>query len=188
MTTIVRDSYDWWIFAAQWFTAVGTVGAVVVAVILARNQNRPRVRIIANTSHLIEPGHTVGQSPLYVRISATNTGQRDVVLTNLGWRFRRVRKRNFVQLPGVPPYSRTVPTRLAPGESAEFLLLLSDWLSQNGKLLAEAYATSHVPIIGPRIRVMAYASTGEDFSAEPDQTLLEYIRPATVTTPSKIGP
>lgn len=173
MTT--RDAYDWWMLGAQLFAAAGTVGAVFAALWLAHRQNRARLRVSAGLVHLVGMGDAVRRTPLYVRIGITNIGQRDVVVTNLGWRFGRVRKRNFVQLPGAPPYSRQLPCRLAPGDSADFLFPRDEWVESNGEALRRAMRDYHVPIVGPHVRAVVYASTGEEFPVAVDESLVDIL-------------
>ena len=176
-----RDAYDWWMLAAQWFSAVGTVGAVIVALFLAQHQNRVRLRVICNVSHVFSPvpGTKISESPQVIRVSATNVGHRDAVVDAITWEVGWLKRRRFYQMPTQhAAYKHPLPSRLAPGEEVTVLLDKVEWVAQNGNELADAIRQKRLSVLGSRFRVVIHTSTGERFSIRPDDAVLkEFAEP-----------
>ena len=178
---VARDAYDWSMLAAQWFSAVGTVGAVIVALFLAWRQNRVRLRVICNVSHVFSavPGTIISETPLVIRVSATNIGQRDAVVESITWQVGWLKPRRFYQMPTPQSaYPYPLPKRLAPGEDVTVLLDKVEWVAQNGNALANAIGDKKWPMIGSRFRVVVHTTTGEQFRIKPDDDVLkEFAEP-----------
>lgn len=104
---------------APWFSALGTISAVITSLYLATKNRRLDLKVQASMQTIVQTGvpprHCVG-------ISVVNMGGREATITSLGWRFGLFRKTNLLQVPGIPQYSSTLPARLRDGESATFLM------------------------------------------------------------------
>jgi hypothetical protein len=174
---VTRDTYDWLMLAAQAFSAIGTVGAVIVAIGLARRQNRPSVQATVNLVHLVATGQRAGDGPEFLKISAVNDGFRDVVITNIGWQLGHLRKRHFIQLPAANPFTAQVPKKLGPGERADFLFPKDEFRSNNTTLRDEIEQSRLIRGHTKRLRAVVFLSTGEHFFATPDAHVLALFQP-----------
>lgn len=113
---------DTWRFIntfAPWFSALGTVSAVIVSLYLARRNRRLDLKVDVSLQTLTEER---GPSRDYVTISVVNLGGREATITGIGWKIGVFKKRRFAQIPGSSPYSTKTPARLKDGETAMFLM------------------------------------------------------------------
>jgi len=149
---------------AGWFSALGTIAAVVLALYFARQDKRIRLRVYAGHRVIVTPG-CEGPHPEYLVIGATNVGHREAQITGIGWRIGLLRTRIVEQMPmwndGI---SSPLPSRLRDGDEARYYFPLSGvtrWLDD---------LTQNVPL--PRAkwylrfaRVRVYTSVGKVFEA-----------------------
>lgn len=117
---------------ADWFSALGTIGAVIVALYLARQDKRIRLRVSAGHRIIVSPG-IKGDPPQYLAIRITNVGHRDVQVTGIGWRIGMFRKFYADQTIISDGLSSTLPVRLRDGDEACYYIPLFsdiDWLKE----------------------------------------------------------
>lgn len=83
--------YSWgsdeWSALGQWFGAIGTIIAVIVALYLARQTNKPKVKVFAGIS--VDDNSHKDIEEMNVSITATNVGYIPVTLISSAVRFPR---------------------------------------------------------------------------------------------------
>lgn len=117
---------------ADWFSAFGTIGAVIVALYLARQDKRVRLRVTAGHRVIVSQG-LKGPPPQYLAIRITNVGHRDVQVVGIGWRIGLFKKSYAEQTIIRDGISSTLPIRLRDGDEACYYTPLfdeSEWLRQ----------------------------------------------------------
>ena len=117
---------------ANWFSALGTIGAVIVALYLARQDKRIRLRVSAGYRNIISPG-TECDPRKYLAIRITNIGHRDVQIVGIGWRIGLFRKFYADQLIISDGLSSTLPIKLRDGDEASYFFPLfgnNEWLKE----------------------------------------------------------
>ena len=105
---------------APWFSAAGTVSAVVVSLWLARSQQRTRLSVSVGPRVIVGPG-MVGPTPEFVAIFVANLASRPVRIINIGWRVGLFRKRYVMQNASLRPLSSPLPIELAYGQDAKWM-------------------------------------------------------------------
>jgi hypothetical protein len=181
---ISKPTYDILTLVANWLAAIGTNAAVIVALVLAYRQNRPRVNVTARMMHVVDMGERVRSAPLYFNVTAVNTGARDVVVQGIQWHIGWFRKSYLVQLPDNNGLSARLPTKLLPGEVANYLFS-EEVFTRNAWRVAELWQGDYFRRLRrKRVRVGVYLSTGENILVAPDERVMKRLiaappRPAT---------
>ena len=163
-----RDAFDVMSLLAEWLSAIGTVGAVIVALVLARLQNKPSVRLTVGVFNLAPHAGTIDERLKAVRIGVVNTGSRDIVIRGLFWRVGLLSRQAFIQIPGSHHLTAKLPARLAPSESADFLFGIDEFASGTEPLTKAIRERNRLL---SRVRVGVYLATGEEYSAPPDASV-----------------
>lgn len=174
----------------NWLTAIGTVGAVVVSLYLARRDARVILEIGAGHRIMMPgvPGQPVEE---YISFSATNVGRRPATISYVGWRFgnRGRFSRYFafgakfsVQLLENLSGSQ-IPATLQDGEAWTYLHSFDGWAKQ----IAEDVLKPPTIRKARTIHLHIVTSTGRHFFAriEPglQKRLVEYAK----GVPLKLG-
>jgi hypothetical protein len=122
-------------------TAFGTVGAVIVALWLARREGKEVIRGRAAERMIVQMGGS--QSPPLVNIEITNLTRRPVTISNIGWRVGILRRKHFVQVPDFrDPLTFRLPTKLDYGDRANYNLLRDEFLNNNASELLASISTA----------------------------------------------
>ncbi len=115
-----RDTWTFINSFADWFSAVGTVAAVVLAIYLARQDKRVRLRVSVGYRLLVAHGQTE-PPPGFVLIVVTNIGRREAQVTGVGWKTGLFKYRKYyVQTTIRDGISNELPIRLRDGEDAKY--------------------------------------------------------------------
>lgn len=132
---------------SNWFSAIGTIAAVVVALCLARRQDKPRASLRAEISSVwFEKGSNKNREYLVIR--AVNIGDRPVTISHLSIRFGFFR-RVWVGVP-LPDRetSSTFPTELSYGKEAIWYIPLErddfKWQENISKFLGESFKNGRI--------------------------------------------
>lgn len=156
--------------AANWASAVATFAAVAASLWLARHQLAESVVVRCGRGTLVSGlGHR--PSDHVVRISATNHGHTEVVVTGFSWSVGWFKKHWWFQtLPA--PGSRTdeLPKRLRRGESAVLYVGEDVYIrtETDAESIGKHLVAARFPWLTARsLRVHASTSTGGDFCARP---------------------
>jgi hypothetical protein len=110
---------------------------VIVALYLARRDSRIRLKVVVGLRLLLQ--HGADERPEFFSIDVTNMGRRPANIVNIvmrdGLRFR-VKRFGFgsqmVMMPPAHPLSSRVPTTLADGERANYLVPWPEYERVNG--------------------------------------------------------
>jgi hypothetical protein len=185
--------------ASSWLSAIATVGAVVVALRLARKNDRIALDLRAGiyaVGRVNRPGGRyvffrvgvkidgVQEAPKIVRVGITNIGRRSATITHLYWRPIPWRKRGFQLIPPPPnsPHpadfpSTDFPTTLDDGKSADYCWLVPEFMKQQAtQQFGDEFTGIRGAIKLRLLRLCAGTSTGDLFSCKPEKELRELVR------------
>jgi hypothetical protein len=158
---------------ADWFSALGTIGAVIVALYLAGQDKRIRLRVSAGHRELVSQG-LKGPPPQYLTIRVTNVGHREVQVTGIGWRIGLFKKSYAQQTIMVDGVSSTLPVRLRDGEEAVYYIPLFDEMNWLGRFIEKMLS----PALRWRLRftyVRIFTSVGKVFEEPLEQGMKRRI-------------
>ena len=102
---------------APWFSAGGTIAAVITSLFLAMRDRRIRLRVNAGIRVIVEHGNPQFRQEI-VFLSVTNVGHRSARVTTFYWRCGFLPRNLFIQLSPDNPYSTRLPKELQDGEEA----------------------------------------------------------------------
>ena len=151
---------------APWFSALGTVLAVFVAIYLARRDRVIRLEVSAGFRYIITfeiPGHDLSPELEYLQIMVVNVGHRDAQIIKIVWKVGILQKQYFSQLI-VGNMPSPLPIRLHDGEEAKYLIPLDekpDWLVG----LCADMPTQFLSLQLRFIRVQVFTSVGKVIEA-----------------------
>ena len=147
-----------WGTMAEWFSAIGTVGAVVTTMILMRRQSRELVEVIASASDDVD-------GPVErVNVEVRNTGARAVRITSITLEIVRSGQRfgnnMVVRLPPMS-ISPSLPARL---ETGDHVVAVFD--RQHIADIAAIFREKKKAIAGARVTFAARTALGAKFRGE----------------------
>lgn len=102
---------------SDWLTAIGTIGAVIIALYLSNKDRKPRVRVRSSLSHLVDPTG-VSKDPIHISIEIVNLGLVPIHLKEATIQLKRGSVDRMVYL----DESHRVDRLLQPGEYHEHKL------------------------------------------------------------------
>ena len=118
-----RETWDFINSFAPWFSALGTLCAVLVSLYLASRTSRHRVRVSCSIVRTIPTGQRLGDGAEFLQIRVVNRGSLEVVVSGIMWKQRGFRRQSYVVFPPDDPYSTKVPAKLQYGDQALFFFL-----------------------------------------------------------------
>ncbi|TXL63912.1 hypothetical protein [Zeimonas arvi] len=158
-----------------WLSALGTTGAVIVSLYLARRAYTPRARVSVGLRLIISPGD-VGDPPEFLVFHITNTGDRPVRITGIGWRVGWPSRRHAMQNFG-SVFSSPLPIELGHGQEASWFVPLDQrdepWVNFFARTMLRGGWLERVTLRGTFA-----TSTGVVFLARPEREFLLRIRDA----------
>lgn len=125
-------NYDWAFINtfAPWFSAIGTISAVIVSLFLAQ-KDKPKLKIDSSIRLMIS--EAIDGNPEYLVIEVVNIGIRPTKIVAIGWTIGLFRKKSFIQIVGkgnddlvANLYSSDFPIVLNDGEEAKWLIPLDE--------------------------------------------------------------
>jgi hypothetical protein len=159
---------------APWFSALGTLTAVIVSLYLARRAAKLDVRVNLSVVSLFSQGQNLSGVPPYFNITVVNHG-REAVIKGIGWRQRWPTRHVWSQIPPNDPLSTKLPARLEFGDTAT-LLFPTTTFNADAKPILEHVKLSRFPKLTVRLlRAGVYASTGEEFLVRFDKHIRRFI-------------
>ena len=90
---------EWVDIVTECLTAVGTVGAVIVALYFSRQDRKPRLSVRGFVIRVVNDGQTYNEGLFFVRITAVNTGLVPITVEMPCWRVGFFRRKVLYQLP-----------------------------------------------------------------------------------------
>lgn len=165
----------------DWLTAIGTVGAVVVALVLARRQNAEYLRVTCQVGYVAcgtrdgMGGYVGDKLEPFVRISATNDGPSPVTVNTFGWRAGWVTKKYWWQPMAAVSDNRLPAPLPARGDEAK-VLVPAERLIGEADSISALVRSSRVPWLTARsIKVSAGTTTGRTFYGRPHASVLAIL-------------
>ena len=157
-----------------WFASIATIAAVIVALYLAKKDERVRIKVNANLMSRFQAPTIVEHEFLSIRV--TNLGARPVEIVVVGWCIGKgKKKKKFIQTFGNPE-STAIPARIPHGGTAHFTLSPDDtssWIRSMADCLLQYQSGTSLDTL----RVLISTSTGEkDFEAVPSESVVEKFR------------
>jgi hypothetical protein len=154
---------------ADWFSAVGTIAAVIAALSLARQDRRVRLRVNAGSRVMVSQNPTSTPSDQLL-IGITNIGHREAQISNIGWKVGIFKKKFSIQTPSFDAYSSSIPSRLRDGEEARFLIPLDDEIDWLGNFVQQ-FLKPYPKVLVHFVWVQAHTSVGKTFEARIEKSL-----------------
>jgi len=112
-------------------SAIGTLGAVIVALYLAHRDRK--IRLTVRTSRGTVRDNQVSSDVVWVAVA--NIGLRSATVTTMYWKIGFWKPVTLVQFPTGYLNSGQLPKRLADGDTADFLFQLDTFTGRNMKTL-----------------------------------------------------
>ena len=161
---------------ANWFSAIGSFAAAVVALHIANRSARPTAKLSVGHRISIGPG-SVKPYPEYAVFRVVNTGDRPIRVTQIGWSIRWPKRKAAIQM-FEQTLSSPLPVDLSHGQEAAWYVPLDareqPWLEYFAKGMLMPYYRLSLWAL----RAQAFSSVGFIFSAKPEGNLLVRLRDA----------
>ena len=109
---------------ANIFTALGTVSAIMFAIILASKGNKPNIKATAGVRLIIKGHGDLKDAPEYVRLEVKNLSKTPIKITEFGWEVGLFRKQFAIQLYEVADshLSTVLPKIIAYGKTVHYMI------------------------------------------------------------------
>jgi hypothetical protein len=168
---------QWLDIGAEYLTAVGTVGAVIVALYLSRKDRREKISVSAAIHYSVGPEQTLAESIRLYGLTATNVGFATVTVQNLCWRVGIFRKKVlYVNTSGLEWPTETPPKTLRRGDWLTVRYPEEQFIGGLTSLLKEV-SKHPFPILAVRsLRAGVETSTRKRFFARPNWDLAKILR------------
>ena len=171
----IMDSETWKFINtfAPWFSAIGTISAVIVSLYLARAEKPMKLEIRAGHRIIVGDGST-GKYPEFLYISATNTGHRIATITNVGWRIGFFKKQHMIQVVQKDQLSSGLPVRIDDGEEAKWLVpldLKDNWIERFTRDFL--HRSPRLKLCSLKLQI--HTSVGKTFEAAVEKSLKEKL-------------
>lgn len=183
VSEIIIDK-EFWRFVnsfAPWFSAFGTLSAVIVSLCLARRDKSVRLEVSAGYRMMVTQG-VKELHPEYLVINIVNIGHREAQITKVGWKIGLFRPQYAFQTTMTGDgISSPIPVRLKDGEGAKFFIPLDGslhWLEK----FARDYLISFPSIKSRFVKICVSTSIGKTF----EQRIEEGLRKLLVQTARKL--
>lgn len=176
--TVNCETIDSWRFInsfAPWFSAAGTITAVIVSLYLARS--REKIKLVVRAGErlmLFRDGTPIEKAPRYLYISIINIGSREVIVNNIGWKIGLFSKKYAVQPVEDRTYSSALPIKLKDGDEAKYFILLSEpsnWLDE----FAKDFILDHGAYMVNRVWVQVFTSVGTIFETKLEKNMRDKL-------------
>lgn len=171
-----KDTYDLLMLAANWFAAIGTVGAVIASLYFSKRDYRRHLNITATDMHLFHDGkNEASENNLYVIVSATNDGRRPITLEHIIWSIGFLKKRYAIQLHDYKSnISSQFPVVINDGEAVRYPLPISAFKENNMENI-RSHIKRWPSLTILSLRVGFKSSTGKLHWGKPSKSLKQWI-------------
>jgi len=159
-----------------WLAAFATVAAVGVSLYLSNRSERVKLRVGVGIQIMME-GRPLSNRGEHFCVHITNLGERDVVVTTIGWSIGKRKGKRYCVIRNWSAGSSNAPVRLSHGDSACFLISLEevDWIND----FAEKFCKHHSV---KTLRCLIGASVGKQVEVIPDESFLDRLEKAAKAT------
>ena len=158
-----------WGSVANWVSGLGSFSAALIALYLARSSQR--VRLSGFCGHRIVVGGGGPRQEL-ISIRVTNVGSRSTVISNIGIRIGRFKKRYAIITVVRDTYSAGIPKPLGDGEEAHWGIPLDEkksWITD----LCKDFIKSEADVESMRIEI--HTTNGGTTDLRPEKPLRQMI-------------
>lgn len=151
---------------APWFSALGSLAAVITALYLARRERTVDLKITAGVRVVAAPP----QSPEWcVYVEVVNRGRRRAVVDGIVWRLPRLLSEyEYAWIPAANPLSAQIPSTLEDGARARFVGPLAGFTTHFRDVVGTGW-TRHIK--ARLLRVAVTTSTGWRFERRVEKGL-----------------
>lgn len=155
-----------------WLAAFATVAAVVVSLYLSNRSEKVKLKSVVGIWIMLE-GRPLSNRGEHVFISITNRGERDVVVSSIGWSIGKGKSKGYYWGHNWSAGSSSIPVRLPHGESARFLISLEevDWFKKFAKKIGGRQDIK-------TLRCLIWTSVGDEIKVIPDRNFLDRLEKA----------
>ena len=157
---------------AQWLSAIGTVGAVIVALYLARKDGKPDLILHSGIKKIVGPRWGPSDDRDYMHLSATNLGRNDVKITHLVWRIGFFRKERFLQIPSQTQVSAGLPYKMPHAEEMNIVHPFDELDLPNSPIVKHIAKASYPALLTKTLEFGFHTSVGITFWARPDEKIV----------------
>ena len=175
----MKWTFDQWVailsVAGSWLAAIGTISAVVVALVLAKRAERVRLRIWAGLADIVPRDGTVPIAS--VIISVTNLGERPVTIKSVGWRIGKGNGKRYF-FPDLSSWSiGQFGTRIDFSETRQFLVSNDEFPNWMRDFVANFIRADDGSIASLKtLRAQVHTTVGRTKTVKPDQPFLDEIQ------------
>ena len=161
---------------APWFSALGSIGAAVIALHIARRSNRAIMKISNNVVRIVGAGQIAESKTEYLKLEVHNMGLRPVRISGIFWTTGFIKKQNFIQLSPKNQLSSPMPATLQQGDEASYFFDLSE-MPDRMRTIADVIKKSKVPRLTFRtLKVGFYTSAGDKILASVSEEVRKWLR------------
>lgn len=176
---LTSDQWNVLNVAGTWVSGMATATATWVALHIANRSLKQRADVEIAAAMMFGPGLDVDDD--YMRFSIVNTGERKIIIDQLGWQIGWFKKAYAYQSLYPVPGNSSLPITLEHGDSAQWFLPLGRsttdpncWERHFAKQMLLGYGT-----IGLRsLRAVFRTSIGTSFKAKPQPSIMGRLRQA----------
>ena len=173
---IDKSAWDLFNGFANWFSAIGSFAAAAVALYIANRASKPTAKLTVGHRVSVGPG-SVKPYPEYAVFRVVNTGDRPIRVVQIGWSVRWPRRRAAVQM-FEESLSSSLPADLSHAQEASWFVPLNvrdePWL----EYFSKSMLMPHYKLSLWSLRAQAFSSVGFQFTAKPEEGLLNRLRAA----------
>ncbi|MGH8065002.1 MAG: hypothetical protein ACRERE_07120 [Candidatus Entotheonellia bacterium] len=116
---------------APWFSALGSLAAVITALYLAQRDRRLNLSVRAKLQVQLVQGGGPGHGEKLVNVNIVNKGRRVATVTAICWQMGVFKKQTYWQ---GPPYSSPLPVKLEDGDEVSYRFPTEDFSRVSLKL------------------------------------------------------
>jgi len=168
---------QWHDVGAEYLTAVGTVGAVIVALYFSRKDRREKISVSAAIHYSVGPEQTLAESTRLYGLTATNVGFATVTVQNLCWRVGVLRKKVlYVDTWGLEWPTESPPKTLRRGDWLTVRLPQEQFIGGLTLLLEEVSKHPFPTLAFRSLRAGVETSTKKRFFARPNWDVVKILR------------
>jgi len=168
---------QWLDVGAEYLTAVGTVGAVIVALYFSRKHRREKISVSAAIHYSVGPEQTLAESTRLYGLTATNVGFATVTVQNLCWRVGVLRKKVlYVDTWGLEWPTESPPKTLRRGDWLTVRLPQEQFIGGLTLLLEEVSKHPFPTLAFRSLRAGVETSTKKRFFARPNWDVVKILR------------
>ncbi len=169
---------QWLDIGAQYLIAVGTVGAVIVALYLSRKDRREKISVSAAIHYFVPPEQTMAESIRFYGLTATNVGFATLTVQKLCWRVGIFRKKVLYMIPPEPVECPTerLPKTLRRGDWLTIQLPEQQFIDGLHALLEQVNTHPFSSLALRSLQTGVETSTKKRFFARPNWDVTKILR------------